>query len=97
MRRFRPREGNQRIRRDRREVAWQRDRLGYPEIVREATEGYRRDIDVIGDFITERASSTLPPSSAPGSGRVKPTQRAELVRLLATALVADVRAQAEPR
>jgi putative DNA primase/helicase len=33
---------------------WQDERLGYPSEVRAATDAYRRDMDVIGDFITER-------------------------------------------
>lgn len=34
-------------------LAWQREGLGWPARVREATEGYRRDNDVLGDFLDE--------------------------------------------
>ncbi len=32
---------------------WQRERLGWPTAIREATERYRADMDLIGDFLTE--------------------------------------------
>lgn len=34
-------------------LAWQREGLGEPEEVRAATEGYRAEMDVLGDFIAE--------------------------------------------
>jgi putative DNA primase/helicase len=34
-------------------VAWQRERLAVPEIVRRATQGYREAMDAIGSFIDE--------------------------------------------
>jgi putative DNA primase/helicase len=34
--------------------AWQSQRLGYPQEVRVATDAYRRDMDLIGDFLEER-------------------------------------------
>ena len=34
--------------------AWQEQRLGYPQEVRAATDAYRRDMDLIGDFLDER-------------------------------------------
>jgi putative DNA primase/helicase len=34
--------------------AWQEHRLGYPQEVRAATDAYRRDMDLIGDFIADR-------------------------------------------
>ncbi len=35
-------------------LAWQHDGLGLPDEVRAATEGYRAEQDVIGDFLAER-------------------------------------------
>jgi len=36
-------------------LAWQRDGLGEPEEVREATEEYRTEMDLLGDFIAAHA------------------------------------------
>ncbi len=35
-------------------LAWQQDGLGYPKAVKEATEEYRQEMDVLGDFISEK-------------------------------------------
>ena len=35
-------------------LEWQKERLGFPEEVREATAEYRAEMDLIGDFIEER-------------------------------------------
>ena len=35
-------------------LTWQRDGLGLPKPVREATAGYRAAMDVLGDFIEDR-------------------------------------------
>jgi putative DNA primase/helicase len=34
-------------------LAWQRDGLGVPQAVRDATTGYRNDMDVLGGFLSE--------------------------------------------
>jgi hypothetical protein len=38
-------------------LAWQRDGLGEPAEVRQATEGYRSEMDVIGHFIEDLLAS----------------------------------------
>ncbi len=35
-------------------LAWQQEGLGYPDAVKEATEEYRQEMDVLGDFISEK-------------------------------------------
>ena len=35
-------------------LAWRREGLGLPEAVRAATEAYRADMDVLGDFLSDR-------------------------------------------
>jgi phage/plasmid-associated DNA primase len=35
-------------------LAWQREGLGVPQAVRDATSGYRNDMDVLGGFLSER-------------------------------------------
>jgi putative DNA primase/helicase len=35
-------------------LAWQREGLGVPDAIRAATEGYRQDMDILGEFISAR-------------------------------------------
>ncbi len=35
-------------------LAWRQEGLGYPDVVKEATEEYRQEMDVLGDFISEK-------------------------------------------
>jgi putative DNA primase/helicase len=37
-------------------IKWQKEGLGYPKEVKEATESYREEMDSVGDFLKEHCA-----------------------------------------